>query len=262
MLAVREQEQQLGEADTAEQEVADLLPIGADPADARRVLSKVPFWFHTFALNRGEGIYTPGVARDHRYRIPPLPGDFEGASVLDVGAFDGFYSFLAEARGAKRVVAVDNEQYRAWVKARWDVDLRGGEGFWAIHKLLDSSVAYRRLDAYELDRLDERFDFIYCFGILHRVMDPGGLLNVLRELLVDRGTVLLETYGASMGGAQNGAVHSYRPGEVYADDDYVHWGFTRHGLADLAEEAGFGSVEILDTPTIDDHPRILAALAP
>ena len=33
-------------------------------------------------------------------------------SVLDVGCFDGFYAFLAERRGAERVVAVDNEQYR------------------------------------------------------------------------------------------------------------------------------------------------------
>jgi predicted RNA methylase len=29
-------------------------------------------------------------------------------SVLDVGCFDGFYAFLAERRGAERVVAVDN----------------------------------------------------------------------------------------------------------------------------------------------------------
>ena len=33
----------------------------------------MPFWFHTFALNRPEGIYTPGVARDHRYRVAMRP---------------------------------------------------------------------------------------------------------------------------------------------------------------------------------------------
>ena len=95
----------------AERAVADLLDIQADPADARAVLDAVPFWFHTFALNRREGMYTPGVARDHRYRIPTLPERFDGLRVLDVGAFDGFYAFLAESRGARRVMAVDNEQY-------------------------------------------------------------------------------------------------------------------------------------------------------
>jgi hypothetical protein len=29
-----------------------------------------------------------------------LPEDFAGMSGLDIGTFDGFYAFLAEARGA------------------------------------------------------------------------------------------------------------------------------------------------------------------
>jgi len=49
----------------AEREVADLLPIEVDPAVARATVKEVPFWFHTLALNRAEGIYTPGAARDH-----------------------------------------------------------------------------------------------------------------------------------------------------------------------------------------------------
>ena len=77
------------------------------------------FWFHTFALNRAAGLYTPGVARDHRYRIPALLACFDGLCVLDDGTFDGFYAFLAEARGAQQVIAIDNEQYRLWVRARW-----------------------------------------------------------------------------------------------------------------------------------------------
>ena len=103
-------------AKTPEQEVADILPLEVDPAAARRVLGDVPFWFHTFALNRAEGIYTPGVAVDHRYRLPFLPASFATLRVLDVGTFDGFYAFVAEARGAKRVVAIDSEQHIEWVR--------------------------------------------------------------------------------------------------------------------------------------------------
>jgi len=93
-----------GGAKTPEQVVADILPFEVDPALARRALAEVPFWFHTFALNRAEGIYTPGVAVDHRYRLPFLPASFATLRVLDVGTFDGFYAFVAEARGARRVV--------------------------------------------------------------------------------------------------------------------------------------------------------------
>ncbi len=35
-----------------ERRVADLLPIEVDPEFARATLEEVPFWFHTFALNR------------------------------------------------------------------------------------------------------------------------------------------------------------------------------------------------------------------
>jgi len=243
----------------AEREVADLLPIEARPTDARAVLDSVPFWFHTFALNRAEGLYTPGAARDHRYRIPSLPGSFEGLSVLDVGTFDGFYAFLAESRGARRVMAIDNEQYLLWVKARWGIELRGAEAFGAIHRLLGSRVEYRKLDAFELGRLEERFDFIYCFGILHRVESPLGLLGAIRDKLAPDGQVMIETYGST--GPDDGAVlRVYQPGEVYAGDEYVCWGFTGSGLAHLASLAGYRDSFVLDTPTIDGHPRIIATL--
>jgi tRNA (mo5U34)-methyltransferase len=249
------------EPTTAEREVADLLPIQADPIAARAVLDRVPLWFHTFSLDHSDELYTPGVARDHRYRIPALPEDFSAMSVLDVGTFDGFYAFLAEARGARRVVAVDNEQYRVWVRSRWGIELEGGEGFTAIRELLHSQVEYRRLNAFELDQLNETFDFILCFGILHRVTNPMGLLKVLRRRLSSEGRMLLETYGSPDRTLNaSAAMHAFKAGEVYARDDFVHWGFTPAGLEAMAGQAGFGSFELIDAPVIDGHPRVIGAL--
>ena len=244
----------------AERKVADLLPIDADQASARDVLKRVPFWFHTFSLDGGT-LYTPGVARDHRYRIAALPEDLSGRAVLDVGTFDGFYAFLAESRGASRVVAVDNEQYRHWVRARWGIELKGGEGFRAIAEMLGSSVEYRRLDAFDLDELAESFDLILCFGILHRVENPLGLLRLLRERLTGGGEVLVETYGVVDGRLVNeAAIHVCAAGEVYARDDYVYWGFTGESLRRMARHAGFDRGEIISSPMIAGHPRIIARL--
>jgi tRNA (mo5U34)-methyltransferase len=244
----------------AERQVADLLPIEVDAALARATLETVPFWFHTFALNRAEGIYTPGAARDHRFRLSTLPEDFAGMSVLDVGCFDGFYAFIAERRGAERVVAVDNEQYRLWVASRWGVELQGGEGFRAVHRLLESAVEYRRADAFALDGLEERFDLVYCFGILHRVENPLGLLRVLRGRTADSGTVLIETYGIGPEDRNGPAIHVSEPGEVYARDDFVYWGFGIAGLARLARLAGFSRAESLVNVEIDGHTRIIGRL--
>lgn len=242
----------------AERAVADLLPIGASPADALEALDAVPIWFHTFAL--APELYTPGFARDHRYRTPALePERLAGRRVLDVGTFDGYYAFLAEARGASRVVGVDNEQYVEWIRGRFGVDLAPGEGFRTIHRLLDSSVAYERMDAIEVGALGERFDVVFCFGMLHRVSDPVGMLQALADVLDPGGEILVETYG-SRRGSDAPVLDVHGPGDVYAGDDYVYWGFPAEGLRRLGAMVGLDEIEVIDEVEIDGHPRIIAAL--
>jgi tRNA (mo5U34)-methyltransferase len=242
----------------AEAAVADLLPIGAELALAQEVRDAVPIWFHTFAL--APGVYTPGFARDHRYR-PQVLGEerLAGRSVLDIGTFDGFYAFLAEARGARRVVGIDNEQYVDWIRGRFGVDLEPAAGFDAIHRLIGSSVEYRKVDALDVDELDECFDVILCFGMLHRVSDPVQTLKVLADVLEPGGELILETYGSTLP-ADTPALEVHGSGDVYAGDDFVYWGFPAEGLRRLARLAGLASVEIVDEVVIDGHPRIIAVL--
>lgn len=246
------------ETSVAERVVADVLAIGAPVADAERVRDCVPLWFHTFAL--APGVYTPGIARDHGYRLAVLDANrFAGRSVLDVGAFDGFYSFLAERSGARRVVALDNEQYVDWVRARFGVTLTGGAAFRAIAGLIASRVEYQRVDALDVRELGERFDVVLCFGILHRVTDPIALLRALAEVLAPGGEIVLETYGSRLP-ADAPVIEVREPGDVYARDDFVYWGFSAEGLRRLAHIVGLDSVEVVDEPEIDGHPRILAVL--
>ena len=246
------------ETSFAERVVADLHAIGGLAVDAERVRDSVPLWFHTFAL--APGIYTPGIARDHGYRLAVLgPDRFAGRSVLDVGAFDGFYSFLAELRGARRVVAVDNEQYVDWVRARFGVALLGGAGFRAIAGLVASRVEYRRMDALDVRELGERFDVVLCFGILHRVTNPIRLLRALVDVLAPGGEIVLETYG-SLQAAGAPAIEVHEPGDVYPRDEFVYWGFSPAGLRRLGRTVGLDNVEVVDQLEIDGHPRILALL--
>ncbi len=244
----------------SEREVADLVDVGVDHDIALEILSRVPFWFHTFALNREAEIYTPGVARDHGYRLAVIPESFEGLSVLDVGTFDGFYSYLAEARGASRVLAIDNERYIEWVESRWHVTLLGCEGFRAVHGLLDSEVEYRRMDVFDLGQVDEEFDFIFCFGVLHRIDNPLGLLRLLTRHLADGGRIAVETYGVVEDeGAADAAIYVSEPGEIYAGDEFVSWQFSSGSLERLAGHANH-NFEFAAVPIIDDHPRLLGLI--
>lgn len=241
---------------SAERVVADALVIDATPVDAARLRDSVSLWFHTFAL--APGIYTPGIARDHGYRLRLLEDDrFMGRSVLDVGTFDGFYSFLAEQRGARRVVAVDNEQYVDWVHERFGISLAGGAGFRAVAELTGSHVEYRQMDALDIGNLDERFDVVLCFGILHRVTDPISLLRVLAKVLEPGGEIVLETYGSHLA-ADTPALEVREPGDVYERDSFTYWGFPAEGLRRLGRIVGLDDVEIIDELQVDGHPRIVA----
>src|ERR671915_2562340 len=71
-------------------------------------------WYHTIDL--GNGVVTAGVDDTaHRLAKLDLPKSLAGLTVLDIGAWDGFFSFECERRGASRVVAAD---YYSW-KAGW-----------------------------------------------------------------------------------------------------------------------------------------------
>ncbi len=78
------------------------------------ILRECPEWYHSIEL--APGVVTPGrrPLSDWRHefvsmKLPPL----QGRSVLDVGAYDGFFSFEAERHGAARVVALDHYVWSA-----------------------------------------------------------------------------------------------------------------------------------------------------
>src|SRR3954462_4571504 len=72
-------------------------------------------WYHTIDL--GQGVVTKGIdATPVRLDRIDLPASLEGLTVLDIGAWDGFFSFEAERRGASRVLATD---YYSWHGSGW-----------------------------------------------------------------------------------------------------------------------------------------------
>ena len=60
-------------------------------------------WYHTFELPDGtviEGFMT-AAQQKRRYAQFPIPEDLRGKKLLDIGAWDGWFSFEAERRGAE-----------------------------------------------------------------------------------------------------------------------------------------------------------------
>lgn len=141
-------------------------------------------WWHRIDL--GNGVVTPG-ADDSPRKLARLglPADLSGRSVLDIGAWDGFFSFEAERRGAARVLAVD---------ASWTGPDGGPTkyGFNLAHRALSSRVESRHLSVYDLDPAEVgRFDVVLFLGVLYHVRDPLGALERVRS--VTSGVAVIET---------------------------------------------------------------------
>ena len=145
------------------------------------------------------------------------------------------------------------------MRALFGVTLTGGDGFRAIAGLLASRVEYRRMDVLDVRALGERFDIALCFGILHRVTDPIALLRALADVLAPADEIVLETYGSNLA-ADSPAIEVHDPGDVYARDDFLYWGFSPEGLRRLGRIVGLDELEVVDELEIDGHPRILALL--
>ena len=117
-------------------------------------------WFHRVTLR--DGRVTPGLVdvanHESRYLFDRL--DFAGKSVLDIGCWDGYFSFTAEQRGAQRVVSLDDPDFR------WG----GLDGYHFLHEHFQSRAEWRRGSIFTLP--DERFDIVLCYGVLYHVNDP------------------------------------------------------------------------------------------
>ena len=127
-------------------------------------------WWHSFELPDGTRIKGINSLEHQRERLAqfPIPDDLRGKRVLDVGAWDGWFSFEMERRGAA-VTAVDC----------WD-----NERFRYIHQELGSRVDYWILDVYDLDPLAlGKFDIVLFLGVLYLEASAHGTGESLR---VDR----------------------------------------------------------------------------
>ena len=85
------------------------------------------------------------------------------------------------------------------------------------------------------------------------------LLQALADVLTPGGEIVLETYGSHLA-TDSPAIEVHDPGDVYARDDFVYWGFSPEGLRRLGRIVGLDEFEVVDELEIDGHPRIVALL--
>jgi len=184
-------------------------------------------WFHKFEV-------LPGVTTDgssdmlERVQYFPIPEDLRGKRVLDIGCADGFFTFLAEERGAE-VVAVD-----AWPRP----------GFFAAHQIRQSKAEFYHISVEEIspEKLG-MFDIVFFFGVYYHLKNPIQAIENIARLTTDYALIesaMLPDYTSKWG-----AISQFHEHDQYNNDATNWWVPNELALIQTIRSAGFPLVEFV-----------------
>ena len=209
------------------------MPTARELDTLRREVNAIQWWH---SIDLGNGIVTPGPdPTPARLREIQVPDDLSGLSVLDVGAWDGFFSFEAERRGAARVLATDSF---CWGQGGWGTK----SGFELARRALRSRVEDLTIDP--LDLSPERvgsFDLVLFLGVLYHMRHP--LLALERVFSVTRGQLILNTQ-VDLTAIERPAIAFYPDEEL--NHDSTNWsGPNPAAVVAMLRVVGFREVRII-----------------
>lgn len=226
-------------------------------ADIKARVEAIPYWYHKIEL---PGVTTPGWAP----LIPDqygVPADLTGKRVLDVGGWDGYWSFEALKRGAREVVCIDD--FSDTLGSLTEEQRPKWETFDLCREALGySEKVCKRIEMSVYDITEEnvgRFDVVFFFGTLYHLKYPMYGLDKLSAICDGRIYIegaVCDAFSAYRGGFGRGYSDSI-VAEFYPDDQYGQnkgnwWAPSLGCMAAMVKAAGFHNVQmwpLTESPT-------------
>jgi tRNA (mo5U34)-methyltransferase len=193
------------------------------------------------------GVVTPGINDSAgSLAVMEVPERLDGRRLLDIGARDGYFSFVTEARGAE-VLAIDSMAPHL-------------TGFSTAASLLGSSVEYRTMNVYDVrPESVGTFDMIFFLGVLYHLRDPMLALDRLWEVARPGATIWVESHviDHNLTHPETGEqlrlasvapdlvdvpMAQFYPRDLLSGDGSNWWGPNLAGLRAMVESAGFETV--------------------
>lgn len=234
-----------------------------------QAVAAIPHWFHSLDLDYG--IVTPGDKSQEilqeQLTALNLP-DLQGKTVLDIGAWDGFFSWTAERLGASRIVSLDHfvwslnrakamELQSDWHKngtdpmpledtAAWEPDtLPGKRGYDLAHKALNSQAEFHIGDFLDvsIEEIDGPFDVVFYLGVLYHMRNP--MLSLEKVAAATKGVAIIETAAIVPNYFTDRSLCEFFERDELADDFTNWWVPTEQALIGMCRAAGFRRVEVV-----------------
>jgi tRNA (mo5U34)-methyltransferase len=254
-------------------------PQTTDEISLKEKVNAINYWYHKIELPGG--IVTPGnyPICAERYCIPD---DLTGKRVLDIGAWDGYWTWEALKRGAAEVVAIDDFSDDC---GRSDIKRNGWETFdicreafgftekimgdfenhksnyynsWVKKDDFKQKISRIEMSIYDIKKLDH-FDIVFLFGTIYHLRHP--LLALEKISAVCDGSIYIETaicddfsvYNKNHRGFnQYEFVMEFYPFDEYCNNPSNWWSPTLQCLGAMLESVGFKDV---DCWALTDNPK-------
>jgi len=215
-------------------------------------------WYHRIELPGG--VVTPGTlpACPEKYH---LPMSMAGWRVLDIGAWDGYWTWACLKLGARQVVAIEDfSDDLGWELPRKEIA-------WQTFDLCRDALGYtaeqadhQTLSLYEVTpaRLGE-FDLVLFYGTIYHCRYPLLALDILSRVCkcqIRIESAILNDWSAYRGGMGTGygeqTVAEFYPGTEYGHNQTNWWNPTLTTLTKMVQAAGWTPTDawkMFDPPT-------------
>jgi tRNA (mo5U34)-methyltransferase len=204
-------------------------------------------WFHPFTFPNGvkaKGIKGGGSPEYCEWAVhleaqAAFKYPVRGKTVLDIGAWNGYFSVEAVRRGAKRVVALDT----------WADDYFSGiKGFELVRQYLAPNIEAVVRDVMELrEKPVGSFDCVLFIGVLYHLKHPLYVLETLFDLTLEY--LVVETHIDLVDYDRPAMV--FYPGAEQGNDPSNWWGPNVQCVVDMLKTVGFSRIEHALNPVTD-----------
>lgn len=186
-------------------------------------------WHHQIDLG---GFITPGKIPLRKLKAQAdiyFRCGVQDKTVIDIGCWDGFNSFEAKRRGAKRVLATD---HFAWSDKCWG----SRQSFELARNALGLEVEAMDIDVPDIsEKTVGKFDVVLFLGVLYHLRHP--LLGLERAASICNETIVVETH--------LDAWFNFRPAMIFYPSDNLGrdpsnwWGPNKACVKAMLQDLGF-----------------------
>lgn len=197
------------------------------------------YWWHSFTFPNGvqaRGNKSAELLRAEADAV--FKYSVAGKTVLDVGAWDGYFSVEAIKRRASRVVAMDC--------LTWDLPpMQAFGSFELVRRHLAPGIEDVHCDVMHIkSHLVGNFDCVLFLGVLYHLRHPLYVIELLfectKELLVLETEIDIEDYDRP--------AMVFYPGRELGGDASNWWGPNRQCVIDMLKTSGFREIEMQPHP--------------